>query len=96
MKTRNFLTLFVFVFAIGSAVASEYLVSIDAYSSKIDVPSQEANCVKRGTCSGSGDPCQISFDPDGPLGPLPTQTSTMVDASAPTETSCGVILRHTN
>lgn len=92
-KSRNILFAMAFMFAIGSAVASEYLVAVNAYSSKDDVPSQATNCVLRGACSGSGVDCQITFDPDG-SGPLPVQSAIMRDGKDPQNTRCGDVLKH--
>lgn len=64
MKKKNFLTLMVFVLAIGSSLASSYLVPIDGYTRKADVPGQVANCVLRDQCDGTSRTCTATFDHD--------------------------------
>lgn len=66
MKTKNVLAAIVFMLAIGSAFASEYLLAVNAYSKKSDgVPNQVGDCELRGTCPNvTGPVCQITFDDD--------------------------------
>jgi len=73
-----------FTLAVGSALASEFLVSSTAYSKKSDVPGQEANCVERDTCPGGSSNCNITFDPGSG-----TITVPGYDGSTQTTLSCG-------
>jgi hypothetical protein len=66
MKTKNVFAAIAFMVAIGTAVASEYLVDVDAYSRQADVQGQLQDCQVRGSCPNVGsNVCQISFDHDG-------------------------------
>lgn len=89
MKIKNVVTAFVFVLAVGSAVASDVLLSQVAYSKKADVPGQEADCQERGVCEGGQIDCSIAFDPDG-SGPLPNALYPMYEGIG---TSCGARLK---
>lgn len=90
MKIKNVLVAFVFMTAIGSAVASEFFAPVPAYSRKTDVPGQVDDCVQRGTCDGTLNACIISFDHD--VNPLTPNISRQM-YSANTGTSCGVELK---
>jgi hypothetical protein len=66
MKTKNVFVALVFMMAIGSAVASEIFVAVDAYSRKIDVEGQVQDCQLRTTCPNNGTAtCDFTFDHDG-------------------------------
>lgn len=65
MKTKNVMAAIVFMFAIGSAVASEYLIVDTAWTRKADVPAQSGNCEQRTSCSGGDQACMINIDHDG-------------------------------
>lgn len=89
MKIKNVFTALVFMLAIGSAVASDVLLSQVAYSKKADVSGQQADCQERGICSGGTVDCSITFDPDG-TGPLGYITRPMYEGIG---TSCGARLK---
>lgn len=64
MKTRSVLALFMFILAVGSAVASAYFAPM-GYSRKTDVTIQADDCQSRKECPGGSNPCVASVDHDG-------------------------------
>jgi hypothetical protein len=91
MKTKkSFFAILAFLMAIGSAFASEYLLAAPAWTKKIDVPGQTADCVKRLSCSGSGTPCSITFLNQNVIITVPAY-----DGATQNETTCGERLMHT-
>jgi hypothetical protein len=65
MKTKSVLALVMFVFAIGSAVASQLFFAQKGYSSITNVPVQASNCEYRVDCPGGSNPCSTTVDHDG-------------------------------
>ncbi len=65
MKTKSLMALVAFIFAVGSAVATDLLTDPTGYSRKTDVPIQINNCQSRTTCPGGSDPCTALVDHDG-------------------------------
>ena len=54
------LTAAVFIFAVAGAFASKRL-STEAYTRKVDIPSQSQTCQDRGTCDGTSGTCSATF-----------------------------------
>lgn len=61
MNKKIALSATAFMLAIGGAFASQSLLVKDAYTSKLDIPTQVENCQKRGTCDETANLCQIQI-----------------------------------
>jgi|GEM_PF-5661977 hypothetical protein len=90
MELRKVLTIVVFTFAAGAAIASELFLSQPAYVSKAHIPQLTEQCQQIGTCNGDDVDCVVSVVIDGiPLGVAPA-----FDGTSPTD--CGQRLRMAN
>lgn len=92
MKKTNLFAVAVFMMAIGTAVASDYLLAVPGYTRKADVPGQVADCEQRGSCEGNMIACEVTFDHDNDPLTAPI-TRQLWDASSGT---CGVQLKRNN
>ncbi len=91
MKMRNLLAVIIFMAAIGSAIASEYLMVAASYTSKFDVPAQAGDCQLRGQCVGSTTACTITLDHDGNAA-TPQVTVPLRDGVTQQGSQCGIQL----
>lgn len=64
MKIKNVLMALAFVFAIGSALASEFLAPEVGFTRKADIVGQTADCEPRAMCSDGSTLCTIAIDHD--------------------------------
>lgn len=95
MKINKLLTVAVFLTAIASAFASEYLVPQPGFTAKSDVPIQTADCQQRDECNGTNTLCKIAIDPDGdgPSGVVQIQLyDGTADAPSDDHAVCGDVL----
>jgi hypothetical protein len=65
MELRKVLTIVVFTFAAGAAIASELFLPTPAYARKAEVPVLHDPCEIKGVCEGNQVDCQIDFSIDG-------------------------------
>lgn len=89
MNLKNILSALVFIFAIGSAVASESLVDRPGFSRQADVPLQAEHCIERANCPGGTVDCTISFS----IGATQYNNIPLYSGSPQSETTCGVKLK---
>jgi hypothetical protein len=85
MKTKSFLAMLAFIFAIGSAVASELLLATPAWTHISEVPEQGAICVQRLQCDTGTVACTLDFS----VGANNYVNVKAYDGISPTAGNCG-------